>query len=110
MEVDAIVNAANNDLQLGGGLAGVIRRRGGEGIQRECNQIGSIPVGGAALLVGLCIGLKFPPTERKAAGIPASEMFRELLNPLFFILFASMFLTAASELDTAPPDAITLSN
>jgi O-acetyl-ADP-ribose deacetylase (regulator of RNase III) len=49
MDVDAIVNAANNDLQLGGGLAGVIRRRGGEAIQRECNQIGSIPVGGAAL-------------------------------------------------------------
>jgi O-acetyl-ADP-ribose deacetylase len=52
MEVDAIVNAANNDLQLGGGLAGVIRRRGGESIQRECNQIGSIPVGGAALTSG----------------------------------------------------------
>jgi O-acetyl-ADP-ribose deacetylase (regulator of RNase III) len=52
MDVDAIVNAANNDLQLGGGLAGVIRRRGGEAIQRECNQIGSIPVGGAALTSG----------------------------------------------------------
>jgi O-acetyl-ADP-ribose deacetylase (regulator of RNase III) len=49
MDVDAIVNAANNDLQLGGGLAGVIRRRGGDAIQRECNEIGSIPVGGAAI-------------------------------------------------------------
>jgi O-acetyl-ADP-ribose deacetylase (regulator of RNase III) len=49
MEVDAIVNAANNDLQLGGGLAGVIRRRGGDSIQRECNEIGTIPVGGAAI-------------------------------------------------------------
>ena len=52
MDVDAIVNAANNDLQLGGGLAGVIRRRGGESIQKECNQVGSIPVGGAALTSG----------------------------------------------------------
>jgi O-acetyl-ADP-ribose deacetylase (regulator of RNase III) len=52
MEADAIVNAANNDLQLGGGLAGVIRRRAGESIQRECNQIGSIPIGGAALTSG----------------------------------------------------------
>ena len=52
MDVDAIVNAANNDLQLGGGLAGAIRRRGGESIQKECNQIGSIPVGGAALTSG----------------------------------------------------------
>jgi O-acetyl-ADP-ribose deacetylase (regulator of RNase III) len=52
MDVDAIVNAANNDLQLGGGLAGAIRRRAGESIQRECNQIGSVPVGGAALTSG----------------------------------------------------------
>jgi O-acetyl-ADP-ribose deacetylase (regulator of RNase III) len=52
MDVDAIVNPANNDLQLGGGLAGVIRRRAGESIQRECNQVGSIPVGGAALTSG----------------------------------------------------------
>jgi O-acetyl-ADP-ribose deacetylase len=52
MDVDAIVNAANNDLQLGGGLAGVIRRRGGDSIQRECNEIGTIPVGGAAITSG----------------------------------------------------------
>jgi O-acetyl-ADP-ribose deacetylase (regulator of RNase III) len=52
MDVDAVVNPANSDLQLGGGLAGVIRRRGGESIQRECNQIGSVPVGGAALTSG----------------------------------------------------------
>jgi O-acetyl-ADP-ribose deacetylase len=52
MDVDAVVNAANNDLRLGGGLAGVIRRRAGESIQRECNQIGSIPVGGAAMTSG----------------------------------------------------------
>jgi O-acetyl-ADP-ribose deacetylase len=49
MDADAIVNAANNDLQLGGGLAGVIRRKAGEAIQRECNEIGTIPVGGAAI-------------------------------------------------------------
>jgi len=52
MEVDAIVNAANNDLQLGGGVAGAIRRKGGDAIQRECNAIGSIPVGGAAITAG----------------------------------------------------------
>lgn len=49
MDTDAIVNAANNDLQLGGGLAGVIRRKAGEAVQRECNDIGTIPVGGAAI-------------------------------------------------------------
>lgn len=46
---DAIVNAANNDLILGGGVAGAIRRKGGEAIQRECSVIGSIPIGGAAI-------------------------------------------------------------
>ena len=52
MDVDAIVNAANNDLQLGGGVAGAIRRKGGDSIQRECNAIGTIPVGGAAITGG----------------------------------------------------------
>jgi O-acetyl-ADP-ribose deacetylase (regulator of RNase III) len=52
MEADAIVNAANNDLLLGGGVAGAIRRKGGEVIQQECNKIGTIPVGGAAITTG----------------------------------------------------------
>src|ERR1700686_313947 len=52
MDVDAIVNAANNDLQLGGGVAGAIRRKGGDAIQRECDAIGSIPIGGAAITGG----------------------------------------------------------
>lgn len=52
MDVDAIVNAANNDLQLGGGVAGAIRRKGGAEIQRECDAIGSIPVGSAAITSG----------------------------------------------------------
>jgi len=51
-DADAIVNAANNDLQLGGGVAGAIRRKGGETIQKECDAIGSIPVGGAAITTG----------------------------------------------------------
>lgn len=52
LDVDAIVNAANNDLQLGGGLAGAIRRKGGPRIQAECDEIGTIPVGGAAITSG----------------------------------------------------------
>ena len=51
-EVDAIVNAANNDLILGSGVAGAIRRKGGSSIQEECNQHGSIKVGEAALTGG----------------------------------------------------------
>lgn len=52
METDAIVNAANNDLILGAGVAGAIRRKGGEEIQRECDAIGSIPLGYAAITSG----------------------------------------------------------
>ena len=52
MNTDAIVNAANNDLQLGGGVAGAIRRKGGPKIQAECDEIGTIPIGGAAVTTG----------------------------------------------------------
>ena len=48
-EVDAIVNAANNDLQLGGGVAGAIRRSGGPSIQEECDAHGPVMVGEAAI-------------------------------------------------------------
>lgn len=47
--VDAIVNAANNDLVLGAGVAGAIRRRGGPEIQRDCDAHGPIRVGEAAI-------------------------------------------------------------
>ena len=48
-DVDAIVNAANNDLMLGGGVAGAIRVKGGPAIQQECDRIGTIPLGEAAI-------------------------------------------------------------
>jgi O-acetyl-ADP-ribose deacetylase len=50
--VDAIVNPANSALVLGGGVAGAIRRAGGESIQRECDSIGGTPVGTAVISGG----------------------------------------------------------
>jgi O-acetyl-ADP-ribose deacetylase (regulator of RNase III) len=50
--VDAIVNAANTRLQLGAGVAGAIRRKGGPTIQQECDPIGPISLGEAALTTG----------------------------------------------------------
>ncbi len=51
-EVDAIVNAANTDLKLGSGVAGAIRARGGPRIQQECDALGPIELGEAALTGG----------------------------------------------------------
>jgi O-acetyl-ADP-ribose deacetylase (regulator of RNase III) len=38
-DTEAIVNAANEALVLGGGVAGAIRTKGGPAIQAECNTI-----------------------------------------------------------------------
>jgi len=77
-----------------GGLLGVAMSSAGLDWQMKL-AIVMLP---AAAVVALCIGVKFPPTERAAAGVSMSAMFRELRSPLFIVLFASMFLTAASEL------------
>jgi len=52
LKVDAIVNAANAQLILGGGVAGAIRKKGGPQIQEECNIIGGTFVGGAVITGG----------------------------------------------------------
>ena len=51
-DVDAIVNAANNELILGSGVAGAINRKGGPAIQQECNHHGPINIGEAAITGG----------------------------------------------------------
>jgi O-acetyl-ADP-ribose deacetylase len=49
LPVDAIVNAANEALQLGSGVAGAIRQHGGPAIQEECDRIGTCAVGQAVV-------------------------------------------------------------
>ena len=46
-DTEAIVNAANAQLVLGGGVAGAIRTKGGPTIQAECNKISPTCVGAA---------------------------------------------------------------
>ena len=52
MDTDAIVNAANSLLIMGGGVAGAIIRKGGMAIQLECLKIGRTKVGGAVITSG----------------------------------------------------------
>jgi O-acetyl-ADP-ribose deacetylase (regulator of RNase III) len=46
-DTDAIVNAANNHLWMGAGVAGAIRRAGGGEVEREAVAKGPIPIGSA---------------------------------------------------------------
>ncbi|MGH2922098.1 MAG: macro domain-containing protein [Gaiellaceae bacterium] len=47
LEVDAIANAANNELWMGTGVAGAIKRAGGEEIEAEAVAKGPIEIGDA---------------------------------------------------------------
>jgi O-acetyl-ADP-ribose deacetylase (regulator of RNase III) len=54
MHVDAIVNAANTGLQMGGGVCGAIfDKAGANNLQEACDSIGGCEVGGAVLTKGL---------------------------------------------------------
>jgi O-acetyl-ADP-ribose deacetylase (regulator of RNase III) len=59
LSVDAIVNAANSALKMGGGVAGAILHRGGRIIQDECDRIGYCPVGGAVITTGGKLNAKY---------------------------------------------------
>ena len=52
VDAEAIVNAANKSLVLGGGVAGAIRQYGGPAIQEECNSLGPIEAGEAVITHG----------------------------------------------------------
>jgi MFS family permease len=77
-----------------GGLLGVGLTQIGFGWQAKL-VLALIP---AVAVFVLSVREPYPPTERAAAGVSMGEMFRELMNPLFVILFLSMFLTAGAEL------------
>jgi O-acetyl-ADP-ribose deacetylase len=52
LDVDAIANAANNRLWMGSGVAGAIKRAGGEEIERDAVAKGPIEVGDAVATGG----------------------------------------------------------
>jgi MFS family permease len=52
----------------------------------------------SAIYAVMFAGQRFPATEREAAGVPFGDMFREMLRPLFVVIWICMWLTAATEL------------
>lgn len=86
-EVDAVVNAANNDLVLGGGVAGAIRRRGGPSIQDECTAHGPVSVGDAALTGGGNLPARFVIHAASMAlgGRTTAESLRSSMDATFRI-------------------------
>jgi O-acetyl-ADP-ribose deacetylase (regulator of RNase III) len=79
LAVDAIVNAANNDLILGGGLAGAIARRGGPSIQAECTVHGPVQVSQAAITGGGNLPARYVIHQASMAlgGLTTAESLRQ---------------------------------
>ena len=60
MKVDAIVNAANTDLQMGGGVCGAIfKAAGAEQLQAACDKLAPIKTGEAVITSGFGLPAKF---------------------------------------------------
>ena len=72
-EGDAVVNAANNHLELGAGVAGAIRRAGGPSIQEECDRHGPIAVGEAAVTGAGNMGARWVIHAAAMGDEPVSE-------------------------------------
>lgn len=72
--VDAVVNAANSLLVMGGGVAGAIKRAGGREIEEEALKHAPVPVGGAVTTSAGRLPAKHvihaPTMERPAMRIP----------------------------------------
>ena len=85
LDTDVIVNAANSQLILGGGVAGAIRRKGGSSIQQECYEIGEINVGEAVITTGGNLKAKYvihAVGPRMGEGNEDNKLKRATLNSL----------------------------
>ena len=85
LEADAIVNAANAQLILGGGVAGAIRRKGGPRIQEACDKIGGTFVGGAVITIGGDLKAKYvihAVGPRMGGGEEDTKLRNEVINSL----------------------------
>jgi O-acetyl-ADP-ribose deacetylase len=92
--VDAIVNAANNHLWMGAGVAGAIKRKGGRSIEDEAVRQGPIAVGEAVVTGGGSLKARYV--------IHAAAMGQDLMTNADFIRHATVnSLKRATELRLA---------
>ena len=60
MKVDAIINAANTDLQMGGGVCGAIfSAAGATDLQTACDKLAPVQVGEAVITSGFMLPAKY---------------------------------------------------
>ena len=59
LEVEAVVNAANNYLEMGGGVCGAIFRAAGNELIKECKEIGGCNTGEAVITQGYNLPNKY---------------------------------------------------
>ena len=72
LAVEAIVNAANNQLIMGGGVAGAIKRRGGQIIEDDAVKKGPIDIGQAIASVAGSLKAKYV-IHAATMGMPARQ-------------------------------------
>jgi O-acetyl-ADP-ribose deacetylase len=80
LNVDAIVNPANSNGEMGGGVAGAIKKQGGAQIEKEAMAQAPIAIGEAVLTTAGKLSCKFvihsPTMEKPAEKTNAEKVFR----------------------------------
>jgi len=77
-----------------GGLVALLLTQLGASWQVKLSSI-LIP---AVIYLFMILGQQYPKTERVQSNVSTGDMFKEAMNPMFLLLFACMWMTAASEL------------
>jgi len=101
LDVDAIVNAANNRLIMGGGVAGAIRRKGGREIEKEAMEKGPIEIGEAVVtgagklkakyvIHGATMGMDFRTDEDKIRKATRNAMKRAVEMKMKSVAFPAL--------------------
>jgi len=98
LKVDAIVNPANSHGWMGGGVAGVIRRRGGSEIEKEAVDQAPIPIGHAVVTQAGSLPCKVvihAPTMREPAERTNEENVKQATLASLQVADAHRFETLA---------------